>query len=235
MLPTHVPVLHESGELHALPSSHAVPSATDLKLHEPVAASQLSVVQVLPSSQVLAVPAVHTPAWHLSAVQRFASTSQLPVLLAVCLQPVTGSQLSSVHGSPSLQSVLPVPAHVPAVQVSLAVHGLPSSHAPVRLVWVQPLAVQASSVQGLLSSQLTATPTHEPVAHVSPVVQLLPSSHAPVSGVWPQPLVVEQLSSVQALPSEQFATVPAQSPATHASPVVQASPSLQLVPLGLSA
>jgi hypothetical protein len=58
---THSPVaLHVSAPLHALPSAQLVPAATGVWL-TPVEASQLSVVQALPSSRLGAVPAVQAP------------------------------------------------------------------------------------------------------------------------------------------------------------------------------
>jgi hypothetical protein len=68
--------------------------------------------------------------------------------------PVAGSQVSMVQILLSLQ-ITPVPAHVPAAQVSPDVHGLPSSQDAVLLLCIHvPLASsQESSVQTFPSSQ----------------------------------------------------------------------------------
>ena len=143
---------------------------------QPLAESQLSVVQSSPSSQLMAVPIPHVllaqrplpvqalpsshtallalcpqpVAPHVSSVQGFLS-SQLAAL-AVWTQPLPGSQLSYVHATPSSQVTALPPAHVPVAQVSPLVQALPSSHVPVFGVVKQPSAEQMSSVQAFLSS-----------------------------------------------------------------------------------
>ena len=66
---------------------------------------------------------------------------------------------------------------------------LPSSHGPVKNAWVQPsLGSQASVVQALLSSQLTAVPGKQlPPWQASLLVQALASLHALVFGAYWQP------------------------------------------------
>lgn len=71
VVPLHVPLVQVSGEVQELPSAQDVPLLT-LTLVQPVptappAPMQASVVQLLPSLQVPAVP-VHAPAWQLSPV-----------------------------------------------------------------------------------------------------------------------------------------------------------------------
>src|SRR5438132_787923 len=61
-----IPDWQVSAPLHTLPSLHGVPFATAACWH-PASGSQLSVVQGLLSLQLSAVPARHTPAWHVSA------------------------------------------------------------------------------------------------------------------------------------------------------------------------
>jgi len=99
--------------------------------------------------------------------------------------PVAGAQVSLVQGLLSLQTTAGPPAQAPApLHLSFEVQALPSSHATVLFVWMQPpCGVQESSVQGLLSLQLTVVPVHAPAAHLSDPVQALLSLQAlPVSG-----------------------------------------------------
>ena len=109
-------------------------------------------------------------------------------------------------------------------------HGSPSVQGALLFAWTQPESgSQPSSVQGLLSSQLsTAPPTQAPPLHVSTVVQAFPSLQAAALFVWTQPVAGMQLSSVHALLSLQLnVPVPAwQLPPEQRSPVVQAFPSL---------
>src|SRR5438105_665050 len=93
------------------------------------------------------------------------------------MQPVAGTQLSSVHTLPSLQLSVVPPVHVPPEHVSAVVHALPSSHDAVLLVCTQPEAgVHESSVQPLLSLQFGGLlPLHTPAVQTSTVVHALPS------------------------------------------------------------
>src|SRR5262249_35997476 len=100
--------------------------------------------------------------------------------------PSTGSQLSVVHSSASLQFGV-VPATQPAVGSQVSV-----------------------PLQALLSLQSIGVPAHWPPPHVPPVVHRLPVATAQAvpfgrSVCW-QPLGW-QLSSVHGLPSSQFAGV----------------------------
>src|SRR4029079_2859622 len=79
--------------------------------------------------------------------------------LFVCVQPTAGSHESSVHTLPSSQIGGLPPAQAPPVQTSPIVQKLPSSHGFALFVCTQPTAgSQKSSVQGLLSSQLSGPP-----------------------------------------------------------------------------
>jgi hypothetical protein len=46
-----------------------------------------------------------------------------------------------------------------------------------------PGSTQLSTLQAILSSQVTAAPPHTPLVHLSPLVQALPSPHAVLSGL----------------------------------------------------
>src|SRR5262249_28469438 len=99
-------------------------------LRQPVAGTHESVVQVLLSSQLGAVPAVQTPATQVSApLHRVPSLHAVPVVTAVLRQPSTGSQESAVHGLPSSQSGAVPTVHAPAWQVSSPLQALPSLQA----------------------------------------------------------------------------------------------------------
>ena len=138
----------------------------------------------------------------------------LPSLQGAVLNALThtvaGLQLSSVQTFPSLQSGGGPPTHAPPLQVSFVVQALPSLHALVLFVCLQPVAgSHASSVQGLPSSQFGATlPTHAPSAQTSTVVQALPSLQGAVLFTFSQPVAGLQLSSVQTFPSLQSGGAP---------------------------
>src|SRR3989442_810545 len=92
------PARQTSTPLQRLPSLHEVPFGAAVCL-QPAIGSQVSVVHVFPSLQLSAAPAVHTPAWHVSAPSHtLPSLHEVPFASAVCLQPATGSQVSVVQG-----------------------------------------------------------------------------------------------------------------------------------------
>jgi len=109
----HVPPWQVSAPLHWSPSLHAVPLVTGTVWH-PVAASQLSTVQALPSLQVRADPAVHVPLWQVSEpLQTFASLQDVPLATGTVSHPMAGSQLSVVQTFPSLQVRAAPAVHMP--------------------------------------------------------------------------------------------------------------------------
>src|SRR5437867_1879335 len=193
--PTHVPPLHVSLVVQALPSLHG---AVLFVWTQPVAGSQLSVVHTFPSSQLGAGPPTHVPPLHVSFVVQ-ALPSLHGAVLFVWTQPVAGLQESSVQGVGSREVEGGRPAHAPPLQVSFVVQALPSLHGAVLFVWTQPVAgVQESSVQGLPSLQFGGgPPAHAPPLQVSFVVQALPSLHGAVLFVWTQPAAGLHDSSVQ--------------------------------------
>jgi hypothetical protein len=78
------PAWQVSAPLHTFPSLHDVPFTTGT-FRQPATGSQLSVVQTLLSLQLSGVPAVHTPAWHVSVpLQRSPSGQGVPFVSAVC-------------------------------------------------------------------------------------------------------------------------------------------------------
>ena len=128
---------------------------------QPCLGSQVSVVQGLASSQLVAEPGRHWLWAQLSpAVQALPSLHG--AVLAKLKHPLTKSQESSVHGLLS-EHCSGLPGwQLPAWQASPAVQALLSLQLAVLGVYLQPAAgSQVSLVQGLLSSQTTAAPgTH---------------------------------------------------------------------------
>jgi hypothetical protein len=223
--PTHVPPLHASLVVQALPS---LQGAVLLVCVQPVAGLHESSVHRLPSSQLGPAPPTQAPPEQASPVVQALPSSQAAVLFA-WVQPVAGLQASSVQRLASSQFGAAPPTQTPPAQVSVVVQALASSQGAELLVYVQPVAgEQPSVVHTLPSSQFgPAPPTQVPPEQASPVVQALPSSQAVVLFAWVQPVAGLQASSVQTLPSSQFGGgPPAQAPPLHVSLVVQALPSL---------
>src|SRR6266849_2108169 len=224
--PTHAPAAQVSLVVQAFPS---LQGPVLLVCTQPVAGTQLSSVQTLPSSQLGAGPPTQVPPLHASlVVQAFPSLHGL--VLLVCTQPVCVLQVSVVQTLPSSQLGAGPPTHVPLAQVSLVVQAFPSLQGLVLLICVHPLAgLQASVVQTFPSSQLGAgPPTHAPAAQVSLVVQAFPSLQGAVLLMCTQPVAGLHESSVQTLLSLQLgAGPPTHVPPAQVSFVVQAFPSSQ--------
>jgi hypothetical protein len=194
---------------------------------QPVATLHPSVVQTLPSEQLMNAPA-QLPFEHMSfAVQ--ALWSLHGSVLGRCVQPVTALQPSSVHALPSSQ-LIGVPAQLPPAQTSFVVQALPSSHGDVLFACVQPLAGEHPSVvQTSPSLQLGGGPPAQlPPEHVSLVVHALPSSQGSVFGACVQPVSGSHPSVVQISLSLQSGPAPGtQPPPAQWSPTVHALPSSQ--------
>ena len=227
-VPPQEPPAQTSLLVHALPSLQTIVLLVNT---QPVPALQLSVVHVLPSLQVMVAPGTQALAAHTSpTVQTLPSLHG--AVLAVCAQPVTALQVSSVQTLPSSQFWDAPGTQLPPDQVSLTVHTLPSLHGEVLFTCWQPAtASHASVVQGLPSSQFSAGPeTHAPDEQTSPTVHTLLSVHGMVLLVNVQPLAARQLSEVQTLLSLQVITAPDwQLPPEQMSPLVQALLSVQAV------
>src|SRR5262245_15106190 len=79
------PLRQVSLPLQAFPSGQGVPSATATCAHVPPGATQESLVQGLPSSQLGGVPAAHSPPWQVSRpLQALPSEQAVPLATAVC-------------------------------------------------------------------------------------------------------------------------------------------------------
>jgi hypothetical protein len=229
--PAQAPAAQASFVVQALPSSHGAVLSTCV---QPAAASQPSVVQTLPSLQSGPGPPTHDPPAHASPVVHELPSSH-GALLFTCVQPVAGSQPSSVHPFASLQSTGSL-TQLWLTQRSFVVHWSVSAHCESRLqhpavvsCWHPSGATQESTVHAFPSSQSGAgPPTQAPPAHWSFVVHALPSLHGAMLFVWVQPVAGSQASVVQTLPSLQSGPgPPTQAPPAQASPVVQALPSSQ--------
>jgi hypothetical protein len=176
-------------------SAHEVPFSTAVAAH-PVTALQLSVVHALPSLQTSAVPAVHTPAWQVSApLQTVESGHAVPFATLVVVQPDAELQLSVVHTLPSLQTSGVPAVQVPFWQVSAPLQTLVSAHAAPfgRTALVHTPDAQVSVVHGFVSSQSAFTLQEE----------------QPVIGACWQPETALHVSVVHAFESLQLSAVPA--------------------------
>ena len=101
-LPAQLPLAQASPLVHRLPSSQLPLAATAT---QPLAGSQLSVVQALLSLQRLTAPGSHLPLAQASLVLQLLPSSQAAVLAVAAQVPVLASQLSSVHGLLSVQTL----------------------------------------------------------------------------------------------------------------------------------
>lgn len=201
-----LPPAQLSATVQTLPSEHGVAALASV---QPVSGSQPSVVHGLPSLQTRAVGPLQ-PSGPQTSFWVHASPSSHGAVVGLDTQPCTGSQLSAVHGSLSLQTVEVPGAHRPTEQVSPLVQALLSEQGALLAVNVQPSAKShASSVQGLASLHgRAAPPTHLPAAHVSAVVHASPSEHGAALTLCTQPLSGSQLSAVHGLASSQPTAVP---------------------------
>ncbi len=238
-VPVHLPSLHRSVVVQTDLSSQLLPSGMVLWKH-PVVLAQPSLLQALPSSQLVVAPETQKPLPHASpVVHALLSLQVVPSAKGVYVHlPVTLSHASVVQTSPSLQLSVEPGVHLPPTHVSEYVHALPSSHALPSLstVFVHlPLTSQVSAVHRLLSLHAVAVPTHCRFRQASPVVQTKPSSHGEPSGSLTMshmpPSADTQKSVVHGLPSLQTLAVPVHLPLWQASLRVQLSPSSQMLPL----
>ena len=138
-----------SSLVQASPSSQAAPSST--ACWQPSDLSQVSVVQGLPSSQLVGVP-TQVPIWHLSLLVQLLLSVQISEL-GLLLQPVLGSQVSLVHGLPSLHS------------------------AALLVCWQPNTSKHRSSVHGLPSSQTSALPDAQPAQGILDAAEELVMQH----------------------------------------------------------
>ncbi len=224
---TQLELLQKSLIVHTLLSLQPPALAANT---QPLALLQLSSVHTLPSSQPSAEPPKHVPPLQASLVVHALPSLQGAELLATT-QPLLTSQLSSVQGFKSLQTLGLPGTHLPPEQVSSSLQTLSSVHGSALLTLMQPCAASHKSVVHTLPSSQTLGPpeAHLPSLQLSPSVQMLASEHGAVLLTATQPFLVSQLSVVQPLLSSHALGLPgSHTPSKHASPSVQALLSVQL-------
>ena len=223
---TQTPPEQASPDVHELPSEQAT---VLLVVTQPLSGSQASLVQMLLSSQVLASPGAHWPLLQMSPTVHRLPSVHVPLVVAFT-QPVAGSQLSAVHGLPSLHTSAAPAMQAPDLHASPRVHALPSEQ-PASVGWnTQPLSGSQKSMVHALSSEhvVNAPGRHTPVAQLSPTVHALASLHVGVVPLLTQPWAGSQMNAVQTLAAAQSLAMPGwQAPLAHPSLVVQALPSSQ--------
>ena len=186
--PVHVPLLHESVWVHALPSVQAVPSGAAGFEHVPVPGLHVPAAWHWSLAvQVTGFVPVHVPLWQESlCVHALPSLHAVPfVATGFEHAPVLGLQVPAAwHWSLAVQVTGFAPVHAPFWHESLCVHALPSlhavpfvatgfEHAPVLglhvpAVWHWSLAVHVTEFE----------PVQVPFWHESVCVHALPSLHA---------------------------------------------------------
>src|SRR5438128_2193670 len=184
--PWHAPSEHMSRVVQEFPSSH--PAVLGVMTQSPVAGSQESSVQTLPSSQCRDWP-MHLPPPQTSPVVQ-ALPSSHGAVFGVWTQPLPESQESSVQGLPSSQSSDGPPTHAPAAQVSAVVQALPSWHgfALKPTTWHVPVPLQVpSSVQTLASLQAQPPCSKKQTAEQQSPLTVFPSSHSSPGSSTPLP------------------------------------------------
>jgi len=188
--------LHVSLCVHLLPSLQALPSVALGFEQTPVVLSQLPTAWHWSLAEhVTGLVPTHLPATQPSLrVQALASSQPVPSVFGVALQaPVFESQVPVLQASSSALQLMAVPRlHVNVVKSQVSTPSQASALTqsaslvqPHLLVSkLQPLgSTQLSTVQAILSSQVTVVPPHTPLVHLSPLVQALPSPHGVLSGL----------------------------------------------------
>ena len=185
-------------------------------------------MQGLPSLQSKAAPGLQVPSAQASLTVQMLLSVHEPMLF-LWVQPVIGSQASSVQTLLSTQFFWLPGLQAPPSQVSFSVQTLLSLHPALLLSWVQPFwPSQASSVHGLPSKQPNLpSGVQAPPLQVSPVEHASPSSQGRVLLALVQPTLASQASVVQRLLSSQTLAAPGtQKPPAQVSSVLQTLPSL---------
>jgi hypothetical protein len=227
--PLQRPALQASSSVQRSPSLQPVPSGSSTKKQRPVAGLHEFWVQGLLSSQSGTSVAAHLAlSLHaLVAEHALPSSQTVPTGRCTFWQPCTLSQVSVVHSLLSLQSIC-VPTHWPAEHLSPLVQALPSLQSAVFATLLQPVVrLHESSVQGLLSLQLSAVPLRQAPdeqlsrpLHTSPSLQL-------VHALPPRPHCEVDVPAWQSVPLTQ--------PVQHLPALHLPAPAAQLVPLALFA
>jgi len=244
LAPMHAPAKQASNRVHALPSSHELPSGDTGLEQAPVVGSQVpGRWQVSLGMQTTQLEPKQTPAWQVSsAVHALPSLHGVPLGAGGLEQaPVVGSHVPATwHASLATHGTRP-PAQTPAWHASTAVHGLPSSHgvpSGAEVLEQVPVAGLHAAVWHASTGVHTTglAPVHTPALHVSTCVHGLPSLHGVPSGATAleqAPVAGSQVAVWHASAGVHTTWLaPVQTPAWQVSPCVHALPSLQAVPSG---
>src|SRR5439155_1383011 len=188
LAPVHAPAWQVSLRVHALPSSHVLPSGLAGLEQAPVAGLQVPASWHWSwAAQTTGVAAVHAPAWQASLrVHASAASQAVPAGLAGLEQtPVAGLHVpASWHWSSAVQTTGLAPVHAPAWQVSLRVQASTSSQVvPSGLAGLEQAPVAGLHLPASWHWSGGAHTTGVPGAHVPPsqaslIVHASPSSHA---------------------------------------------------------
>ncbi len=207
-VPAHVVAEHLSPVVQALPSSQVAPGMGSTL--QPVVISHVFLVHALVSEQSSAGPPTHLPLRQASwSVHLLLSLHGVLSAAGAWLHIwVAGLQVSTVHGSLSLQS-RPMPPHLPAVHLSPVVHALPSSQGVLSSLLVLTHPVDRSHVSAVHSFRsshgIMAPGRHVPAWQESPWLQTLLSVHGVLSATGPCTQAPDELqaSVVQGFPSSE--------------------------------
>jgi len=130
--PTHAPLTQASLRVHALPSLHAVPSATTGFEHCPLAGLHVPAAwHWSDAAHVTGFDPVQLPDWHVSVwVHPFPSLHVVPSAATGFEHcPVLASHVPAAwHWSEAVHVTGFEPVHAPAWHESLCVHAFPSLH-----------------------------------------------------------------------------------------------------------
>jgi hypothetical protein len=246
--PVQVPAWHVSVWVHMSASLQPVPSGLGGFEQLPLPGLQTPATwHWSRGEQTTGSAPVQTPAWHESVwVHRSPSSQPEPSgLLGLEQLPVAGLQIPATwHWSRGVQTIGFAPLQAPAKQVSVWVHGLPSSQVEPSGFWgfvqlpVAGLQLPASWHESWGIQTTGLEPAQIPVWQVSVWVHMLPSLqivplvtggseqtplaglHTPAAWHWSEAVHTTGL-------------LPVQAPARQPSVKVHASPSSQGVPSGL--
>jgi len=183
----HAPAWQASDCVHRLPSSHADPLAFAGFEHVPVAGSHVPVAwHWFCAVHTTGFAPTHAPATHASLwVHRLPSSHAVPSAFGGFEHaPVAGLHTPATrHASWAVHATGFAPTQKPATQLSVCVHGSPSSHAvPSAAVGFVHSPVAESHVPAAWHASCAVhvtgfAPTHAPAWQASDCVHRLPSSH----------------------------------------------------------
>src|SRR5205823_2794469 len=232
--PLHAPAWQVSLRVHALPSSHVLPSGLAGLEQAPVAGLQVPASWHWSGAvQRTGAPALQVPAGQVSPVVHALPSSQVvPSGLAGLEQtPVAGLHLpASWHWSGGAHRTGVPGAHVPLSQASPVVHASPSSHeVPFALAGFEHVPVAGLQVPASWHwSSAVQTTGRARGGSVGLRVVVWARSQPAACGAWRRPGGGVEASSVHGWPSSQVGGgPPTPPPPAHVARVVKAFPSPQ--------